>query len=250
MGDMNVTKMKVSELREALAKRGLPTDGLKADLVNRLQARLDEEEFGMDEEIAAPESSPDKVDDSHQQEGSVPKTEEGAAKVATDSSATKANTSEVKEGKEKSVPTNKENSEMTSTEKDNKVDSAAAISFEEKRKARAARFNIPVVATTDVEKPDKAGKKRNTGGDANGPKDSNDQGRSSKRQRRKGKGKGNAKSETDGGEKNSDATDSIPLLPKDEILRRLKRAEKFNTGDKKAIEELKAMLRLHRFSNT
>ena len=43
----------MTELRDALAKRGLPTDGLKADLVNRLQARLDEEEFGIVDAPAA-----------------------------------------------------------------------------------------------------------------------------------------------------------------------------------------------------
>mmetsp|Transcript_9836 Transcript_9836/g.13907 ORF Transcript_9836/g.13907 Transcript_9836/m.13907 type:complete len:142 (-) Transcript_9836:4-429(-) len=47
MGEVDIKKMKVSELRVELQKRNLPTDGLKADLVNRLQLRLDEEEFGM-----------------------------------------------------------------------------------------------------------------------------------------------------------------------------------------------------------
>lgn len=42
----------MSDLRQQLSRRGLSTDGLKAELVNRLQARLDEEEFGLIDDVA------------------------------------------------------------------------------------------------------------------------------------------------------------------------------------------------------
>ena len=50
-------RLKVVELRAELRRRGLAADGLKAVLVDRLQAALDEEEFGLSAEVA-PAPSP------------------------------------------------------------------------------------------------------------------------------------------------------------------------------------------------
>lgn len=122
------------------------------------------------------------------------------------------------------------------------------MSFEEKRKARAARFGIPVVEEQKKNQ-NKRGKKRNSHG---GEKKSGD-GNQKKGQKND---KGNKKQKRDTPKKDqkeqkgkaNSTQKEAPLLPKEEIMARLKRAEKFNTGDTKQIDALKAMLRKHRFN--
>eukprot|EP00604_Paraphysomonas_vestita_P003190 CAMPEP_0174821254 /NCGR_PEP_ID=MMETSP1107-20130205/6104_1 /TAXON_ID=36770 /ORGANISM="Paraphysomonas vestita, Strain GFlagA" /LENGTH=297 /DNA_ID=CAMNT_0016038079 /DNA_START=45 /DNA_END=938 /DNA_ORIENTATION=- len=48
---MDPRKLRVPELKEELLKRGLDTNGVKQDLIQRLQVALDEEEFGISTDL-------------------------------------------------------------------------------------------------------------------------------------------------------------------------------------------------------
>jgi SAP domain-containing ribonucleoprotein len=203
----------VAELRTELERRGLPVSGNKPDLINRLQARLDEEEFGL---IDAPattinttmtnlnetgEATGDNPSDSateREKKGLVPtKTEEMGEESKTDKFISEAHDA-------------------------NNVKVSAQPTFDEIKRRRANRFDIPVVETK-VQSPQKRGRDKKKS--ANLPILQ----------------KGSKRARQQASEK-----DDV-LLPKEEIEKRLKRAEKYGTGNEENILKLKAMLRKYRF---
>jgi hypothetical protein len=107
--------------------------------------------------------------------------------------------------------------------------SGSGMSFEEKKRKRAARFGIAVVASPTIEKKTEKGNGKQTSSSAS----------PSKKQKQE---KVVAETKTAVPEKAKE----VPLLSKEEIEKRLKRAGRFNTGDDKT-DELKAMLRKYRF---
>lgn len=143
---MQPKKMKVSELRAALESRGLSSNGLKSELIQRLELALDEEEFGSeaqelealapptDDAKAAPAAAPASSDASPKKQVSPVKkkeTAEAAPAVAKSESAP-ASTDSASEAAPASAPA----AETPAA--------AQALTEEEKRKARAAKFGIPL----------------------------------------------------------------------------------------------------------
>lgn len=266
--ETDVKKMKVAELRAALEKRGLPTDGLKSDLINRLQARLDEEEFGMidmgitasSETTTAATAAAPVVESSAVVEATttskktvapleeeLPKKSEGVTTTTITKTVEPAVavTSTVK-AQDNTAPTG-ESKGSTDTKPKEK-------SLLEKKKERAARFGIPLKESDKKEQralrfgiPIKKDKK--------GP---NNQKRKSNESSNSGGGladapvlksnRNNNKSKlTNNNKKQKNNDEAASVLPKEEIEKRLARAEKFSLGQDK-IDKYKAMLRQHRFS--
>jgi SAP domain-containing ribonucleoprotein len=210
----------------------LPQEGLKADLVNRLQARLDEEEFDM-VDVAAPGASATAG-------GGEAETTLPATTVKATPSETAAASAPRKDAPKKDAPA-VEPKAVPAEAHDSKSGGGPLtkeeLSFEELKRRRAERFGIPV-----VEPP----VKEEIPGGA----------RKSKRSEPKDEGKGDSnKIQKTGKQGNSEAkkndkkqVEKKEILPKDEIEKLLKRAEKYNIKDAKT-DELKAMLRTYRFSS-
>jgi SAP domain-containing ribonucleoprotein len=217
----------VTELKAQLEQRGQPTEGLKADLINRLQACLDEEEFGLGDgdDTANPTAATITKPTVAASAATEKKDTSAASKPATAPAAA----TDPKKEKVDPIPAKEDgepNVDETTPKETNEFDKSAAdvtsdLSFEEKKRQRAKRFGISVVSTAK------------------------DESKEPKRQKKAATATATAPATTPAPVA---PAEEKPLLSMAEIDKQLERAQKYGVVDQAKIDELKAMKRKHRFT--
>eukprot|EP00540_Astrosyne_radiata_P004931 CAMPEP_0116854048 /NCGR_PEP_ID=MMETSP0418-20121206/18341_1 /TAXON_ID=1158023 /ORGANISM="Astrosyne radiata, Strain 13vi08-1A" /LENGTH=269 /DNA_ID=CAMNT_0004486697 /DNA_START=43 /DNA_END=852 /DNA_ORIENTATION=+ len=266
--EMNVKRMRVSELRSALQQRGLSTEGLKADLVNRLQARLDEEEFGTVErpsltraeseaiaaKAAAASAAVEAEDEAKEAEAKETEKEaepkevepkEAEPKEAepkeTETKEAGPKETETKETEIKETEENKEESKPTPTpEKDDSANDKEVAPEEKPSRGEKKPLDGKSIFKTFMEKKMDRAKRFKVPLQV-----TPDQEKNMEVEKRKERAKRfNGSQIGDGSSKKQKLGDDLP--PEEELRKLLARAEKYD--NRSEIDRLKALLRRYRFA--